>query len=33
MATFEPPPDDTLKVLLGDELASDGWSIPSSATN
>ena len=33
LATTAPPPDDTMKVLMGDELASGGWSIPSSASN
>ena len=33
LATTAPRSDDTMKVLMGDELASGGWSIPSSASN
>ncbi|MET0941455.1 MAG: phage terminase small subunit P27 family [Mesorhizobium sp.] len=33
LATTAPAPDDTMKVLMGDELASGSWSIPSSASN
>ena len=28
LATTATPPDDTMKVLMGDELVSGGWSIP-----